>query len=188
MKIFCIGLHKTGTVSLSKALQTLGWETRHGSVKHSDMIKKALHDGVYPLKYLNMDIGFNDPDGDYAYLDLYAVREHFVWLRDAYPGSKFILTTREESAWVESVKRQMAKRPNSPFFHHWYYQNELQWVNHKRMHERVVLEYFVNKPEELLVMNIPAGDGYGILCDFLGTEAPGSGLEFPHENKSPTNV
>lgn len=185
MKIFCIGLHKTGTVSLEAALQQLGFQTRHGWVKHSDMIEAAMHCGLKPLEFLHEEIGFNDPEADYAYLDLYAVRDHFVWMDRHYPGSKFILTVREENQWVESVKRQIKKRPDSPFFHHYYFQNELQWRNFKRMHERTVMEYFVDRPEDLLVMNIPAGDGFPILCDFLNKDMSGLPNEFPHFNKSP---
>lgn len=185
MKIFCIGLHKTGTVSLEAALQKLGFRTRHGWVKHSDMIKKAIHDGKKPLEYLNMDIGFNDPGADYAYLDLYAVRDHFVWMDKHYPGSKFILTVREENQWVESVKRQIKKRPDSPFFHQYYFQNELQWRNFKRMHENTVMEYFIHRPNDMLIINIPQGDGFAKLCDFLNMDMSGLPNEFPHKNKSP---
>lgn len=185
MKIFCIGFHKTGTVSLEKALQNLGVITRHGYVKHSDLIKKAMQMQLPPLALLDESIGFTDPDADYAYLDLYAVRDYFAWLDENYPDSKFILTTREEESWVGSVYRQKKNRPVSPYFHHYYYQHEKQWRHHKRHHEAAVLEYFVNRPEDLLVMNIPAGDGYGLLCDFLGVDMPGPSNDFPHENKSP---
>jgi len=186
MKIFCIGMHKTATVSLATALEQLNIRTRHGYKKHSDLIKDAIYDEVDPLKYLENRHGIHD-----AYADLYAVRDHFVHL-DQYYGDdcKFILTTREEDEWVGSVKRQIEKRPNSPFFHHWYYQNEMQWRLYKRMHEQAVHQYFFDTaqegdPSDILIMDITKGDGWKELCTFLGCDMPDPSKPFPHENKSP---
>lgn len=187
-KIFCIGFHKTGTTSLAAALQKLGYRVRHGYKPQSDLILKALHDKVPPLQYLEEEHQTYD-----AYADLYAIRDHFVELDKAYPDSKFILTVRDEDEWVESVKRQIKKRPDSPFFHHWYYQNELQWRHFRRMHERCVLEYFdmpsinlryrgVMPDRRLLVMDITKGDGWNKLCEFLNKPIPDK--PFPHKNKS----
>lgn len=184
MKVFCIGLHKTGTVSLEKALQRLGFKTRHGYVKHSNMIKTAMHKGLKPLQLLHDKIGFNDSE-DTAYLDLYAIRDHFVKMDEEYPGSKFILTIRDMNQWVESVKKQIIKRPNSPYFHHYYFQSELQWVYFHNMHIKTVLAFFdvYEKRDQLLIMNIANGDGYEVLCKFLDREIINE--PFPHENKSP---
>lgn len=181
MKIFCLGLHKTATVSLATALEELGYKTRHGYKKQSDLILDALYDKVDPLKYIEEAVGEHD-----AYADLYAVRDHFVWLHKAYPDAKFILTTRKEDEWVGSVKRQMQKRPDSPFFHHWYYQNELQWRMHKRMHEETVVRYFTMEndfKDQFLLMDITDGDGWEKLCAFLDRPVPDR--LFPHKNKSP---
>lgn len=185
MKIFCIGLHKTGTVSLEAALQQLGFQTRHGWVKHSDMIEAAMHCGLKPLEFLHEEIGFNEPEADYAYLDLYAVRDHFVWMDREYPGSKFILTVRDMKDWVESVKKQIKKRPDSPFFHHYYFQDELQWTSFHHMHVKTVLKYFDihEKRDQLLIMDIANGDGFEKLCPFLGKDVLDQ--PFPHKNKSP---
>lgn len=129
MKIFCIGLYKTGTTSLAAALREQGYSVRHGYKKHSDMMLNDLKDGRPPLESFQNAYGEHE-----AYADLRVLRDHFVWFDKCYPDSKFILTTRDENEWVESVKRQIAKRPESPYFHPFYYQSELQWRYHKRMH------------------------------------------------------
>ena len=177
MKIFCIGLHKTATLSLATALDQLGYRVRHGYKPQSDLIKNALYDKAPPLAYLEQKIGKHD-----VYADLYAVRDHFVWLDRYYTDAKFILTTREENEWVEPVQRQKKKRPDSPYFHHWYYQSELQWRMHKRMHEKCVGKYFEDKQTRFLEMDITKGDGWTKLCSFLGGGIPDT--PFPHKNKS----
>ena len=175
MKIFCLGFHKTGTLSLKHALKKLGYRTQHGYKKHSDLIKKALHDGKKPLTYIEGAVGEKD-----AYLDLYAVRYHFVRLDKEY-DAKFILTTRNEDDWVGSVKRQMKRNPNSPFYHYWYYQSELQWRYDKRGDEACIRKYFKDR-DNFLEMDITDGDGWDELCAFLGKEIPDE--PFPHKNKS----
>ena len=48
-------------------------------------------------------------------------------------------------------------------------------------HERGVREYFRERPGDLLVMDICAGDGWEKLCPFLGLPAPPA--PFPHANE-----
>jgi hypothetical protein len=46
-----------------------------------------------------------------------------------------------------------------------------------------VKEYFRDRPDDLLVMNICAGEGWEKLCPFLGLAIPK--VKFPHEFKTP---
>ncbi len=46
-------------------------------------------------------------------------------------------------------------------------------------HVKNVRDYFKDRPDDLLVMNIFEGDGWDRLCSFLGKERPG--VDFPHE-------
>lgn len=181
-RIFCIGFHKTGTVSLATALRRLGYRVRHGYKPQSDLIKLCLQRGREPLALLEKQYGRHD-----AYADLYAVRDHFAYLDAYYTEAKFILTVRNEDAWVESCMQQKYNRRDTPYFHHWYFQNPIQWRYHYNGHNRAVLEYFMGMygiedyKEKLLIMNIPEGEGYPVLCEFLGKPDPGE--EFPHRNK-----
>jgi hypothetical protein len=45
-----------------------------------------------------------------------------------------------------------------------------------------IKEYFKDRPDDLLVMNICAGEGWEILCPFLDCGIPK--IPFPHKNKS----
>lgn len=177
MKIFGIGFHKTGTTSLAEALEQLGYKTRHGYKKQSDMMANDLKDKRPGLQTFEEQFGVY-----HAYLDLYTVRMNFPAFDSDYPGSKFIMTTRCDVDWVESCKRQRAKRSDSPFYHYWYYQSIDQWKLEKMVHEYAVRVYFSDRPEDLLIMDITAGDGWEKLCKFLDKPIPKT--KFPHKNRS----
>ena len=49
---------------------------------------------------------------------------------------------------------------------------------HSKYHE--INTYFKNRPNDLLVMNICEGDGWEMLCPFLGTDIPD--VPFPKLN------
>lgn len=177
MKIFGIGFHKTGTTSLAKALEHLGYRVRHGYKSHSDMMANDLKDRRPGLTSIEEKLGpFN------AYLDLYTLRMNFTAFDNDYPDSKFILTTRDDTDWIESCKKQRAKRSDSPFYHYWYYQSIDQWRLEKMAHEYAVRAYFSERPDDLLIMDITKGEGWDELCSFLGLLNPT--VEFPHLNKS----
>jgi len=38
------------------------------------------------------------------------------------------------------------------------------------LHYKNALEYFKDRPDDLLILNIPAGDGWKPLCDFLNID------------------
>ncbi|MBU1849693.1 MAG: hypothetical protein KKH40_03100, partial [Nanoarchaeota archaeon] len=48
-------------------------------------------------------------------------------------------------------------------------------------HHEDVLSYFKNRPQDLLVINVCAGDGWEKLCSFLKLPVPNK--LFPHVNK-----
>lgn len=160
MKIFGIGLSRTGTKSLHKALQMLGLRSVH--MPRSD----AEIDGADAANDISIA-------GAYRQLDL------------KYPDSKFILTVREIEGWLRSIE------------YHWrvHRKNRTEFSDKIRMalygtmafdaeklraayakHVDGVMEYF--KDREVLVMDIPAGDGWEKLCPFLGQEIPRE--PFPH--------
>ncbi len=86
-KIICIGLHKTGTSSLTEVLENLGYTFR-----------STTNSALLPILKGNFDRVLAKTDG-------YDVLEGFPWfmiykeLDQRIPGSKFILTTRETLIW-----------------------------------------------------------------------------------------
>lgn len=175
-KIFGIGLSRTGTSSLNQALISLGFKSVHyPPINHLfDVMEKydAATDTTVAVKYKQLD--------------------------RKYPNSKFILTTRDIGEWLRSCKwffsREKAKknaqrRKGKPllsnqqmFIRRYLYGNEffneeLYREGFLLFHKDVQL-YFKNRPDDLLVMNIGKGDGFNMLCPFLGK--PTIKRPFPH--------
>ena len=53
-------------------------------------------------------------------------------------------------------------------------------------HNKEVREYFKDRPNDLLVMNICAGDGWEKLCPFLDKNIPAG--PFPYMHKKPSLI
>jgi hypothetical protein len=106
---------------------------------------------------------------------------------EEYPDSKFILTVRDIDAWLESTKRhfrgvEREDRVVGDILYseaHWMraaVYGTLKWdrsVFRQRYytHHTAVMNYFKGR-DNLLVMDICAGDGWEKLCPFLGLDIP----------------
>jgi hypothetical protein len=173
-KIFCIGFHKTGTKSLALALEHLGYRVTGPNGIHNPNIGRD----VYRLAYSNVEEydAFQDNPWPIIYKELDA----------KYLGSKFILTLRPTDSWIRSVLRHFggAHTPMREWIYGvgWPRGNETVYVSRYERHNREVLEYFSQRPDDLLVLRLTEGDGWEKLCPFLGKEAPAD--PFPHVNKA----
>ena len=58
--------------------------------------------------------------------------------------------------------------------------NEEIYVWRYEEHNAAVVEYFAKRPPDLLVLDVTKGDGWPLLCGFLGLDVPD--VPFPHEN------
>lgn len=173
-KVFCIGFHKTGTTSLAMALKLLGYRvTGPNGTKDKDIASKvwdmadslvqeynAFQDNPWPVIYKEMD--------------------------RKYPGSKFIFMTRSSDSWISSQVRDFGTRETP--MRKWIYGvgcpqgNEDTYIARFERHNKEVIEYFENRPDDLLVLDLPRGDGWEQLCKFLTKEIPAA--PFPHANKA----
>ncbi len=173
-KVFCIGFHKTGTTSLAMALKLLGYRvTGPNGTKDPDIADKvwtmadelvqqydAFQDNPWPVIYREMD--------------------------HKYPGSKFIFMTRSSESWIRSQVKDFGLRETP--MRKWIYGvgcpegNEEIYVARFKRHNREVIEYFANRPNDLLTLDLTSGDGWEKLCTFLGTDVPDT--PFPHANKA----
>jgi hypothetical protein len=171
-KVFGIGLSKTGTLSLASALVILGYRTIH-----------------YPMTMEQIDI--NDASMDVT------VSCRFDELDSLYPGSKFIFTIREMSSWLKSCEDHFTRRilldllsertralivkaRKGMYGTEFFDRDVFKDVYVK--HTKKVYDYFRDRPQDLLIMNICEGDGWSRLCPFLGHSIPDA--PFPHRNES----
>jgi hypothetical protein len=180
-KIFCIGLSRTGTKSLTTALSFLGFKSAHW-----DYTKKIIAYHKTKIK-----INFNKIDNFEALADI-PIARIYKELDKHYSSSKFILTVRDNNSWLQSIIRHFNKKfgksetnkikklisnPTNT--------NKLivdiygkppygpkQFKEAHKKHITSVLKYFSGRPEDLLVINICGGDSWNKLCPFLGREVP----------------
>jgi len=171
--VFGIGLSKTGTTSLADALTIAGIP--------------AIH---LPDKGLMLAGRFDEALTGYRGATDISVSWCFEALDAAYPGSRFVLTMRDRVTWLESIEAHIGRRPplepgtaaaelrvrtygthvfDGPRY------LEAYDAFHARVHS-----YFASRPRDLVVMNIIEGDGWDVLCPFLGLAIPG--VEFPRRN------
>jgi hypothetical protein len=182
-RIFGVGFQRTGTSSLHEALTLLGYDAAHwlsgpwaSDIWHemhkwgnSRTLERhyALSDNPIPLLFRELD--------------------------RAYPGSKFILTMRDEAKWLRSMEKFFSYERN-PLRKTWEHDRgsyrmlgitygridfdaETMLARYQR-HNWEVREYFASRPDDLLVMDMDAGAGWPELCGFLGRPVPDA--LYPH--------
>lgn len=172
-KVFCIGFHKTGTTSLTVALRALGYRvTGPNGIDDPDIASNVL-----PMAYALVEQydAFQDNPWPIIYRDL----------DRQYPGSRFILTLRNTDSWMTSQLKHFGRRETQ--MRKWIYGvgcpegNEAVYRKTFEAHNREVLDYFSERPDDLLVLDLAKGDGWEKLCPFLGKPVPA--MPFPHANK-----
>ena len=176
-KIFGIGLSKTGTTSLSNALQILGYNTKD----NMGVIKYAAGD----VSSVDLDL----VDANDALTDT-PIPSFYRELDVRYPGSKFILTVRDSEGWLRSCKKQFTPRfagiqtdAHKRLFMDLYGTDAFDDRGFAHGYERFVdgaREYFKDRQSDFLIIDIAAGEGWEKLCPFL--EKPVPDIPFPKAN------
>lgn len=164
--IFGIGLPKTGTSSLAKAVKILG----HNALHDYKLVERTVHKNISDQK--RMLRGLHD---EYTAFFDYPIDISFNTLDIQYPGSKFILTERDFDSWIRS-RQAHAHRYNNSFD----YDSDKAFYTR---HYKFVPFYFSDRPDDLLRFNIWEGDGWDKLCKFLNAPVPVD-IDFPWENKT----
>lgn len=184
-KVFGLGLSKTGTSTLSEALDILGIRSIH--YPHDDQTFDELKRGDYSLSVLRHYRSVTDTP----------VAPYYAQLDQTWPGSKFILTVREKNSWMRSAENhwRILKNTgqyaadsrfqaftdfvNASVYGCLYFNAERFSFVYDR-HIRSVREHFEGRPEDLLELDIVGGKGgWKELCEFLGLAVP-AGIPFPH--------
>lgn len=176
-KTFAIGLSKTGTHSLHHAFLRLGLRSIH----YPDPAPLLRGDFTTLAPF--------DAAGDIP------VALFYQQLDAAFPGSRFILTTRPLEPWLESIRAHLARRdhprytantPAAQVRHRMYGSVRFHpdaYTRAFQLHHVRVRDYFRDRPDDLLEINICAGQGWDALCPFLGLPIPSQ--PFPHTNRRP---
>jgi len=176
-KVFGIGLSKTGTTSLANALQILGYKTK---------------DNMGVVKYAAGDLSSVDLElvDTFAALTDTPIPSFYRELDTRYPGSKFVLTVRDSDGWLKSCKKQFTQRfaqvqteAHKHLFMDLYGTDVFDEERFARGHDRFVAgvrDYFKDRPGDLLIINVSAGEGWEKLCVFLDRPVPD--IPFPKAN------
>ena len=166
-KVFCVGLHKTGTTSLEVALKSVDYRVAgYFGIDNPHIVNDALAQAIEIMK--NCDAAQDDP----WYL-LYKE------LDCCFPHSKFILTTRNSEKWIKSCIKHFGGSCNE--VRKWFYGegkdeplgNEDHWIQCKEQHENRVRDFFLNRSNDFLEMDITRGDNWDKLGPFLGINKRG---------------
>lgn len=183
-KIFCIGLSKTGTKSISRALDVLGYNGRH-YIDPSRYLKQLLTESLDGFHWGTI-IG-ND-----HYASDIPIPKYFKQLDKQFPNSKFILTKRaSKEAWLDSCRHQFKSvlanlkgnsYNNSNFtidahsvvrlLQYGIIQYDAKTLSdYYDDHVHLVKEYFKNT-DKLLEFDMTQGDSWDKLCTFLNKDIP----------------
>ncbi len=179
-KVFGIGWAKTGTTTLGECLRQLGY--RHVSHRF-ELVPLLPERNLGPIFEV---VDQFDSFEDWPWILLYQE------LDEKYPGSRFVLTTRDESKWIASYRNMLAKRDIVPEEENVRRRilyglpfpdvTDEQLIERYRRHHDDVRKYFAGRPESLLEVNWGQGDGWPQLCRFLNVPEPDA--PFPHANKA----
>jgi hypothetical protein len=180
--VWGIGLSRTGTTSLNRALKLLGYRSVHWPTTRQ-------------LLYEELSAATDE-----------SVAAVFPFLDAKYPGSIFVLTERDEDEWIASTRAQRAmfaprfkeimanastlggawldRAIELQFTQSALYGtlefNETRYRAAYRRHQASVESYFRDRPHDLLRLRICHGDGWNPLCGFVGRPLPQ--VVFPHTN------
>lgn len=179
LKIFGVGLNKTGTKTLGACMQTLGFRNKSfdldllidyssGRFDNIDKIVEnhdSFEDWPWPLMVKKFDM------------------EH--------PEAKFILTLRKDpETWFSSLcKHAELTGPTQArkivYGYEMPHGHKNEHIEYYLNHQQEIVNYFKNRENKLLIVSWERGDGWIELCKFLGQISIPS-LSFPHKNKSYT--
>jgi len=178
-KIIGVGFQKTGTSTLRDALKILNYSVKDTTTRALIPILKNDYKKV--LKIIEKFDAIEDTPWYIIYKELDRLL----------PGSKFILTIRDEQSWYKSVSRHIGNLRSA--HHEWIYGKgkglpkdyKENTINVYNNHNKEVVEYFKNRPNDLLIIDFTKGDRWDKLCKFLDKDIPKE--VFPHANNSKIN-
>ena len=187
-RIFGIGAHKTATTSLHEAFHILGLDSAHWESPH--WARNIWHE-------MHSEGRSRTLEAHYCLCD-FPIPALFKELDQAYPGSKFVLTLRDEAKWIRSVERHWIRYKTTEWDKD-AFSNEMHtafygieefdaevMLNRYRQHTREVLAHFEHRPEDLLIMHMDTNPGWDALCAFINRPVPE--VCYPNAFKTPHHI
>lgn len=177
-KICCIGFQKTGTSSVAEALGRLGYRVTNVNLDANARLEAGPDDARAAILaavfegLTNHDV-IQDSPGPFVYEEL----------DRAYPGAKFIFTTRPFDDWIASYAKFFPDENNA--LRRWMYGvdrlsgNEARYRAVYEAQTTAIRAYFADRSDDFLEMDLSAGDGWYELVSFLGRDRL---PRFPHTN------
>jgi hypothetical protein len=201
-KVFCIGLNKTGTTSIKKAFQNLGFIVGD-QAKARDLLDAWLIRDFRPIvRYCRSSEAFQDSPFSFPYT--------YIVLDQAFPNSKFVLTVRDNAEqWYQSItkfhgklwangetpsKSDLMAAVNGTRGRPWIVNRALfdspetepyrkeDLIGFYTRYINDVQTYFKNRPGDLLTLNVADKNSYAEFCRHLGVKQDSN--SFPWENKT----
>ena len=164
-KVFGIGFQKSGTTTVGVILERLGYRVTSYH-QFRDMARRQ-HVTLEEIEARALDLAkAYDAAKDTPWPVLYRSLDR------AFPGSKFIHVVRDRDAWIRSAVRDFGSTHNA--IHQAIYGSphpaghEEAWLERYDRHNREVVEYFADRPNDLLSMRLEDGVSYEKVCPFLG--------------------
>jgi len=180
-KYFEIGLGRSGTRSVFRAVKLLGLSAMHGT----GGCLQCLDDLVFKMKVDCWDL---DIYRGYEYSG-HVASVHWQQLAEARPDAKFILPTRELSGWSRSARKHLrtvrslpqraellhTKLYGSP------YPKKVDLIDGYNRHIQTAIKELTPTGRLLVLDVFSMSDDYlwGELAGFVGRKAPQGGTKFP---------
>lgn len=205
MKVFCIGLNKTGTTSLESTFRHLKFKINK-QITGERLFDDYLKGNYQPI----INLCNNDKE---FYQDIpFSLPNTYKILEKHFPDAKFILNIRDTpEIWTDSLIRfhkkifYKGKKPvkkvvkSIKYIRKSYVYDFLSKVcgtpdenlydketliKFYNTYNNNVIEYFKDKPDKLLVINLSNENDLSCMCKFLNIENTYGLNKFYHVNKS----
>jgi len=202
-KIFCIGRNKTGTTSMAKMMDDLGFHV--GSQRLAEQLAKSCKNNDYRklLKFVKYHgVAFQDVP--------FSLPNTYEILDNVFPGSKFILTIRDSAdiwykslisfhskkfgnglvptkhdlikakyiheGWIWEMNRIIYNTPEDDVY------NEEILKKHYSDYNSSVIKYFKGRHDKLLVINLKDKEAGLKISQFLNIKK--RNVQVPWENRT----
>ena len=173
-KVFCIGFQKTGTTSMNSALTYLGYSVLSTRM---DLVYKAITGNLKPIMNI---IEKYDAVEDTPFPILYKE------LDKEFPDAKFILTVRDSNKWITSLishfKDGYTTMREFLYGSGYVKGNEENCIKVFEQHNKDVQEYFKDRQDKLLVLEIGDPESWKKIGEFLNEPIPD--IPFPFKNRA----